>query len=142
MAGDFFGLPTRGLENRHVRLDYLAAAGPRIVRLILPGSNHNLLVEVPDLKLPTPIGDFSLQGGHRLWHSPEDNPRTYVPDDGAIEVEESAAGVRLSQRADGLTGIAKSIEIQLHPDRPAVMLRHRLRNEGVWPVEFAPWGIT
>ncbi len=142
MSGDYYGQPTGALENRHLRLEYLTEVGPRLVRLKLAGSSQNVLAELPDIKLPTPIGDFSLRGGHRLWHSPEDNPRTYVPDDGPIEVETSADGVRLVQPADKLTGIAKSVEVRLHSDRPALTVRHQLRNDGVWPVEFAPWGIT
>jgi hypothetical protein len=143
MASDFFGLPTRYLENRHLRLEYLAEAGPRIVRLTLtdlPGQNQ--LAEVPDIKLPTPIGDFSLQGGHRLWHSPEVVPRTYLPDDGGLVIEERPDKVRLVQPMEALSGIGKSIEIQLHDDRPSVILRHQLRNNGVWPVDLAPWAIT
>jgi hypothetical protein len=143
MATDFHGLPTRHLGNRYLDLEYLAEAGPRIVRLTLADApGQNLLVEVPDLKLATPIGDFSLRGGHRLWHSPEVIPRTYLADDSGLIVEERTDGVRLAQPTETLSGIAKSIEIQLHANRPAVTLRHQLRNNGVWTVELAPWAIT
>ena len=47
MTTDFHGLPTRSLENNHLRVDYLLEAGPRLVRLILAGSSANLLAEVP-----------------------------------------------------------------------------------------------
>jgi hypothetical protein len=124
-------------------LEYLAEAGPRIVRLTLADApGQNLLVEVPDLKLSTPIGDFSLRGGHRLWHSPEVIPRTYLADNSGLVVEERPDGVRLTQPTEALSRIGKSVEIRLHADRPAVTLRHQLRNEGAWPVELAPWSIT
>ena len=80
MSRDFYGLLTRTLANKHVRLDYLTTAGPRIVRLTLAGSDDNLFAEVADIKIPTPYGDYSLFGGHRLWHSPEAMPRSYMPD--------------------------------------------------------------
>ena len=90
MSQDFFGYPTRTLANEHIRLDYLTTAGPRIVRLSLAGSDDNLLAEVADIKIPTPYGDFYIFGGHRLWHSPEAFPRSYLPDNDAPAIERSA----------------------------------------------------
>ena len=142
MANDFHGLSTRAVENQHVRLEYLAEAGPRIVRLSLAGSDRNLLVELPNLTLPTPHGPYSLRGGHRLWHGPEGMPRSYAPDDAGLQVTERPNGVQLVQPTEQLTGIRKSIEIELVSDRPAVKLRHQVRNDGLWPVELAPWAIT
>jgi hypothetical protein len=43
-SGDFYGLPTRIISNQHLWLEFLAGAGPRIVRLSLAGSDENLLV--------------------------------------------------------------------------------------------------
>ncbi len=141
MTNNFYGLPTRGISNKHLRLEFLAEAGPRIVRLMPNGSDENLLAEVPDLKWNTPYGDYFIWGGHRLWHAPEALPRTYIPDDGGLKIEELEGGVRLS-RLEAPTGIHKSIEIHLHSERPAVKLVHSLRNDGTWPVELAPWAIT
>ncbi len=141
MTDRFHGMPTRSIANQYLRLDYLASGGPRIVRLLLAGTAENLLAEVPDLTLSTPLGAYALIGGHRLWHAPEGMPRSYAPEAG-VEVEASAAAVRLTQPTETLTGIRKRVEIQLSADRPAVTVRHELRNEGVWPVELAPWAIT
>ncbi len=142
MQGDFYGLPTCILHSPHLRLEYLTKAGPRIVRLYLKGSDENQLAEVPDMKWETPYGDFFLRGGHRLWHAPEAFPRTNVPDNEGLTAEETNKGVRLCQPTEPDTGIRKSIEIHLHPDRPAVTLYHRLDNDGLWPIELAPWAIT
>jgi hypothetical protein len=69
-------------------------------------------------------------------------PRTYVPDDDGLKVEETDGGVRLCQPTEAPTGIRKSVEIRLHAGRPALTLQHRLHNDGLWPVELAPWAIT
>lgn len=37
MSTAFYRLPTVGLENKHLKMEVLADAGPRIVRLMLPG---------------------------------------------------------------------------------------------------------
>jgi hypothetical protein len=142
MSREFYGLLTRTLANKHLRLDYLTTAGPRIVRLSLAGSDDNLFAEVADIKIPTPYGDYSLFGGHRLWHSPEAMPRSYMPDNDAPKVADLPDGVRLTSAVEPGTGIRKCIELQLEPDRPAVTVTHRLENQGVWPVELAPWAIS
>jgi hypothetical protein len=142
MNGDFFGLTTEKLGNEHISLEYLAEAGPRIVRFGKADSKVNLLAEVPDLFWETPYGKYLIRGGHRLWHSPEAFPRTYVPDNEGLEIERADGGVRLVQPVEGSTGIRKSIEIRLESDQPRVHLVHCLKNEGMWPVELAPWAIT
>lgn len=139
---DFYGLPTRSLDNGHLRLEFLATAGPRIVRLFLNGRAGNLLAETPDVTWDTPYGVYYLRGGHRLWHAPEAAGRSSMPDNEGLIVEDLAGGVRLCQATEAGTGIRKTIEIQLQPDRPAVSLRHILRNDGLWPVQLAPWAIT
>ncbi len=142
MTHDFHGFSTRSLANQHLRVDYLAEAGPRLVRLSLTGSEVNLMAEVPDLSLETPFGDFYLYGGHRLWHAPEAFPRTYLPDNDGLTIDEFEGGVRLRQPTERATSIQKSIELRLEPDRPALVVQHSLHNVGLWPVELAPWALT
>jgi hypothetical protein len=140
--GDFYGLPTRVLSNDHLSLEFLSEAGPRIVRLKLPGSDQNFLAETPDWKAATPHGDYFLRGGHRLWRAPESFSLTYVPDNSGVKIVELSDGVRLSRPAQWPGDLHKSIEIQLHADRPAVTLIHQLVNESEQPIECAPWAIT
>ena len=142
MTGDYYGLPTRIMCNRHLRLEFLAEAGPRIVRLMLAGSDENLLAEVPDIHWTTPYGEYYLRGGHRLWHAPEAIPRSSVPDNDGLTIEERNCAVRLSQPPEPVTAIRKSMEIRLHDERPAVTLSHELWNGGAWAIELAPWAIT
>ncbi len=142
MSCDYYGLPTRALDSGLLRLEYLAEAGPRLVRLCLAGSEENLLAETPDLAWDTPFGRYTLYGGHRLWHAPEAFPRSCIPDDQGLEVEELPDGVRLTRPAEPGTGIRKTLEVRLHPQRAALSLHHDLQNDGLWPVELAPWAIT
>lgn len=142
MTENFHGLSARSLQNAHLRLDYLVEAGPRLVRLFLGASTENLLADVHDFTVPTPYGDFSFLGGHRLWHAPEAMPRTYVPDLTGQIVEAIPDGVQLVRPAEAPTGIAKRLEVRLEAGRPALTLEHELRNDGPWPVELAPWALT
>ena len=83
---NYYTHPIRRLENRFLAVDYLTDAGPRLVRLLVAGSDQNLLAELPEATQPTPYGDYHILGGHRLWHSPEAMPRSYLPDNEGIQV--------------------------------------------------------
>jgi hypothetical protein len=138
--GDFHGSPTVIIETEHVSLEVLSFA-PRIVRLHLTGFD-NLFADLGNEGLTTPYGEFHFRGGHRLWHSPESMPRTYIPDVKGVSITDVPGGVRIDQPAEPWTHIAKSIEIRLNPGRPQVIVEHELRNEGAWSAEFAPWALT
>src|SRR5512137_1691433 len=129
-VGEFHGNPTGIIENEHVRLEYLSFA-PRIVRLYLKGF-ENLFADLGNESLTTPYGDFHFRGGHRLWHSPEAMPRTYLPDVQGVSITEIPDGVHIDQPAEPWTHIAKSIEIRLNPGRPQIIVDHELRNECAW----------
>jgi len=140
--GSFYGLPTRVIHSKTLRLEYLAETGPRIVRLCLANTHTNLLAEVPDLHWDTPYGKYSILGGHRLWHAPEAFPRTYIPDGSGLQVVESNGSLRLQGQPEPGSGMRKSIEIGLDAELPTVRLNHCLENTGLWPVQLAPWAIT
>ncbi|MBI5029914.1 MAG: hypothetical protein HZB51_05255 [Chloroflexi bacterium] len=141
MSNDFYGLRTQSVENQHLRLEFLADAGPRIVRVMLNGSNENQLAELPDIKWDTPNGDYFIRGGHRLWVAPEVVEQTYIPDNSGLQIENTSQGVRLIGPTE-VTGIRKSIDIQLHADAARVTLVHRLQNESNKPIDCAAWAIT
>jgi hypothetical protein len=137
---DFQGLPTRIMNNGLISLEYLADAGPRIVRLSAFGK-ENLFADIPTT-VSTPYGNFFFRGGHRLWHAPETLPRTYIPDNDGVSIEKLTDGVRLNGSTEIGTGITKVIEIHLSVDQAAVTLKHKLRNDSLWQVELAPWALT
>jgi hypothetical protein len=142
MMDDFYGLKTLSLSNSFLRLDYLAEAGPRLVRLMLTGSDENLLAEAPDVSWPTPWGDYHLRGGHRLWHAPEAPTRSDEPDDHGLSIVRRGSAVRLTGPIEAATGLRKSIEIELAVDAPRLSVRHVIENDGASAIELAPWAIT
>ena len=139
--GDFHGEETLLLESEHLSVEVLAAAGPRIVRLVLAGSDENVLGEVADIGWDTPWGEYHLRGGHRLWWAPENPPLTSAPDEGDLLVGEAADGLCL-ERLEPQSHLRKLMQIELAADRAAVTVRHRIRNESEAAIELAPWAIT
>jgi hypothetical protein len=131
----------RILKNNHLKIEYLTTS-LRIVSL-LPGDKPNMMADLSNAApVNTPYGDFHLLGGHRLWHAPEAMPRTYIPDIGEITITDLSDGVILEGKTEPGTGIRKRIEIHLAKEKPTATLAHTLINDGLWPVELAPWAIT
>ncbi len=114
--------------------------GPRIMHVSLPGG-PNLFADDCPLKEDLPDGTtFEYLGGHRVWHSPEAFPRSYVPDNHPIARHELFDdGVLLVQDQEPWTQIVKSIEVRFKAESIAVT--SRLTNEGAWPVEMAVWSL-
>lgn len=138
----FLGMDCLELSNGHVTLRVTTSAGPRVIYLATPGGK-NILAEVPDFIIPPPIGGpFRIIGGHRVWHGPEKEQRTYLPDDKPVaEVTVTPDGVRLTAETDA-AGIQKTLEVSLPRDRAEVTVTDTLRNNGYWPVKTYPWGLT
>lgn len=140
--GDYFGHKTVIYENDFFRIECLAEAGPRIVRLIPQWTGENLLAELPGASIKSPRGDFHFHGGHRLWRAPEIPSQTYIPDDTGLEVKEVTNGIKLVGAEEQGTGLRKSIMIQASSHQPFVIVKHKIKNLGGSTVRLAPWAIT
>ena len=140
--GDFHGHKSIILENEYFQLECLAQAGPRVVRLIPTWTGENLFAEVPKFTTKTLAGEYHYFGGHRLWYAPESLSRTYYPDGHGISIKEVQDGLRLIGMDEPVTGIRKTITIQISPNRSFIILKHKLQNHGQVSVRLAPWAIT
>lgn len=127
------------LADERIEAVLTTVVGPRIVRFGAVGG-RNLLHEIADQQGLTGGTAWRAYGGHRLWHAPEEKPRTYAPDNGPVEAFIERDRVRLVQPAEP-TGIQKELEVSL-PGGAAMKVIHRLTNCTPWAVALAPWGIT
>jgi hypothetical protein len=115
--------------------------GPRIISLGYVGGK-NLFYVREEFAGKTGGDEFRNYGGHRLWHAPEDKARTYQNDNHPIEAQQIENGLRLTAPPEKLTGIQKTIEITLSPEKPEARVLHRLSNTSLWAVELAPWALS
>jgi hypothetical protein len=130
------------LENDVISLLVTQSIGPRIISLRF-NNGDNLFAELPAFVTKRPDGRlFHFYGGHRLWHAPENMPRTYIPDDEPVEIIPAKSSLSILQKIEAETGIEKSMRITLIEDKPQVIIRHMLTNRSQWAVECAPWAIT
>ena len=130
------------LSNGAAEVVVTTDVGPRVLRYCLAGG-ENVLGEWPEASVQTEWGEWKPWGGHRLWTAPEAMPRSYAPDNDAVELEsDGALSVRLVQRVEERTGVQKEIALGLDEEGSGVTLRHRVTNRGAWPVELAAWALT
>ncbi|MCP4754914.1 MAG: hypothetical protein GY866_28900 [Proteobacteria bacterium] len=129
------------LSNKKVELIVTKDVGPRIARFGFV-DGKNLFAEIEGEQGETEEDQWKIRGGHRLWIAPEESPKTYELDNGPVETEEIRNGVRTIQTVGALSGIQKTMEIALIPDKNEVEVVHCLKNRGNQAVELAPWAIS
>lgn len=116
--------------------------GPRIMHLSLMGKPNILEDDCPLAdELPSGLGVFKNYGGHRVWHSPEAFPRSYMPDNEPLESYEILDnGIRLVQKEEPWTQMKKSMS--LHFEEGHVRVVNSIQNNNAWPIEMAVWALT
>lgn len=129
------------IRSPHFALTATTEIGPRILSFGSPGGG-NLLWINPDDEGKRGGSDWRVYGGHRLWHAPEANPRSYSPDNDPVRVDISGTSVSLRQQTENHTGIEKEILLIPEADGHSIRIRHVITNRNLWAVELAPWAIT
>jgi hypothetical protein len=127
---------TSGALEAIVTLD----VGPRTMHLSLPGG-PNMFDDDCSLREDLPDGTvYEYLGGHRVWHSPEAFPRSYVPDGHPLDrCDVFDDGVLMVQAEEPWTHIVKSVELRFRDESVAV--RSSLTNRGAWPTRMAVWSL-
>ena len=115
--------------------------GPRIIRFGFVG-DKNVFGEMEEQQGKTGGDKWMIYGGHRFWHSPEANPRTYYPDNSPVNYTWNGETLKLTQNIEETTGIQKEMEINLVTGNSSVRVLHRLINHNLWEIEFAPWALS
>lgn len=85
------------LSNQLVDLIIPLDIGLRVMRYGFIDEENELL-EIPEDQGMTGGETFRYYGGHRLWHAPEANPRTYNPDNEPVILQDHGTYVRLIHR--------------------------------------------
>ncbi|HEY9722561.1 MAG TPA: hypothetical protein V6D47_11120 [Oscillatoriaceae cyanobacterium] len=129
------------LTNGVIEIYATTEVGPRILRAGFV-DGPNMFYVNPDEQGLVGGDEWRLFGGHRLWHAPEAMPRTYQPDNAAIEATLEKGSLLLRPMPERMTGIQKEMVVTLGPAETEVRITHRLTNRGPWPVTLAPWALS
>ena len=129
------------LSNSEVEVIIASDIGLRILRFGFIGGKNIFYLS------PEDIGkqggdDWRIFGGHRLWHSPEAVPRSYVPDNNPVTYRYDQQTLKITQPIEKTTGIVKEMEISLSPDSNQLTVLHRLINQNLWEVKLAAWALS
>lgn len=131
------------ISNGLVEVIVTTDIGPRVIGYRFCGG-ENIFAELPSTTaVTTEYGTWHACGGHRLWHAPEVKPRSYMPDNDPVEFEiVDNDTIWLMPAFESATGIQKEMMIKLDAGSSKVMITHKLTNNGLWPIELAPWALT
>lgn len=130
------------LESGSLKIAIATDKGPRVVGCFIGKSKENMFAELPPKPMPQPKNGFCLYGGHRLWHSPEDCPLCYEPDNDPVTIEKAEnGGLLISGAVCPSTGVRKSMLI-IPIEDDVIAVHHKVENTGLWPLEYASWSLT
>ncbi len=130
------------LSNGSVQLIVTTLVGPRVVHFGPAQQDVNLMWLDKETLGDSGGSEWTPYGGHRLWLSPEEKPKTYAPDNDSVDYQWDGSVLHITQRMEELTGIQKMLEIRMDPVEPRVSLVHKLMNRGQTDVQGSPWALT
>ncbi len=130
------------LSSDEVELVVPLDIGTRVISCARKGKK-NLFCNVPEQMGGKNEPKWLLRGGHRLWHSPEDDPRSYELDNSPIQAKRlpGDSGLRLTQPLEPNARIQKTITVEVIGPS-SFKLTHTIKNENQWPIQVAPWTLT
>ena len=129
------------VSNGEIELVMTGDVGPRIIRFGFVGG-QNVLKEFPDQLGKSGEAQFQLRGGDRVWKAPEDPVATWAPDNVPAEIRVTPAGLIAREPVEPLTKLQKEIEVNMASSGSTVTVYHRIANQSLFPLEFAPWALT
>ena len=129
------------ISNGIVELIVTTDVGPRIIHYGFKGGPNHMKVFAGQAG-KCGADEWMSYGGHRLWHSPEEKPRTYDEDNFPCEWKKIENGIWTRSVMDPWTQVDKEIEIVLDPVSSQVTINHRITNRNAWDIEFSVWCLT
>lgn len=139
------------LDNGKIEAYVTLDVGPRIIKFNCSGKENMLFNDDPLERFVDVSAGFGegkkwyTFGGHRMWVSPEEMPKTYYPDQDPVEYEiketENGVVVTLTPPAQKVNDLQHKWVITMGDDTP-MTLDHYLTNVGNETVRKAIWGIT
>ncbi|HOD92390.1 MAG TPA: hypothetical protein PLT91_00060 [Clostridia bacterium] len=127
--------------NDEIELIVTSDVGPRVIRYGFIG-RQNVMCEKQDQMGKTGGDEWRIYGGHRLWHSPEHEIRSYFPDNTKVDIEIIPNGIKVSQPVETTTMVKKDIKITISEKGTNVYLKHIITNHNLWDIELAAWALT
>ncbi len=105
------------LSNGTVELVVTLDVGPRVIRFGFV-DGQNLFKEFEEQVGKTGGDEWHSYGGHRLWHAPEVEPRTYFPDNRPVAYDWDGTTLTLTPPEEESNRLQLAMEITLDMSDP------------------------
>lgn len=125
--------------------------GPRVISLKCNGM-ENIMCEDTDENSTMAGGKFAevfgenkkwyLYGGHRLWFSPEDEPKSYYPDNDPVDVKIEGNTVTLTPPPQSEIGLAMQMILEFDDNSSKIKVTHKIKNTADDKKKIAAWAMT
>ncbi len=127
------------LSDGAIEIVATSDVGPRIARLAMVGGPNAFGGLEEEMGL---MGgnEWRLYVGHRFWHAPEVNPRSYYPDNEPVQVHATGDTLTLTPPLEKVNNIQKTLTVALTDGHFEVT--HTLQNAGAWTIQLAPWALS
>ncbi len=129
------------LANAHVELILTLDVGPRVISF-RTRDGQNVFKNYDEMMGVCEEDEWMIFGGHRLWHAPEHEVRTYIPDFDPVSYTWEDSVLTLSPPEEEGTGLRKEMLLELAEDSPTCKVTHRIHNHNLFDVELAPWCLS
>lgn len=138
------------IQNGIVKMLVTIDKGPRIIGFNLQGK-ENIMCEDIEENSTMSGGLFSevfgdkkwyIYGGHRLWFSPEHNPRSYYPDNDRVEYKIEGNKVTFTPSAQFENQMQFEMTVEMSENSSEVKVGHKIVNLADEEIEISPWAMT
>jgi len=136
------GFNVKRVTINNLILGIATEIGPRI--LYLAGDENpdfNLFGVLPEFGVQTSEGLMRIYGGHRLWSSPEQMPRSYSRDDNPVKVKVNGESITVYGNPENENSIQKKITLRPFSDN-GIQVIHIIQNIGRWPIQLSCWALS
>lgn len=140
------------LDNGSIEAYFTIDVGPRLIKFNCTDCTNMLFNDDPLERFVDVSAGFGegkkwyTFGGHRMWISPEEMPKTYYPDQDPVEYDiketENEVIVTLIAPVQKVTNLQQKWVVTMGKQGNELILDHYLTNAGSETVRKAIWGIT
>ncbi len=127
------------ISNGNVEMIVTTDVGPRIISYTCGGGENHFKV-FDETAGATGGDEWIPYGGHRVWHAPEDKPRSYQPDNETCVCELKDNGVTVMSTEEK-TLLSKGFEITMNDDG-VVTVNNVIKNDGMFDIELSIWALS
>ncbi len=138
------------LDNGKIEAMFTLDVGPRLIKFNCSGKENMLFNDIERcVDVSSLFGEgvkWHTYGGHRMWVSPEEMPKTYYPDcepvNYDIKEEDGKVTVTLTPPPQRINDLQHKWIVTISDNEDTLTLDHYLTNVGKETVKKGIWGIT